>query len=681
MSRRLLHRGYQCICLLLIFSLIFSNLLWLSPQKASAQFVPVYDPPLNIISTQNAKSNLMAQLKEYVGDMVAYTIPKMILRKMTSDIVQWINSGFEGSPAFIQNPGDYFADLGDQILGTFIDGTALGFLCDPFRLNIQFAFQYQYSVYQYNGCRLTGIVKNVEDFTRGNFLEGGWDGWFSMTTGATNNPYGSYLAADQAFNMQLAGRRNLASMQLGWNKGFLSWEQCQEEGRPAPTLDWNGNNPTGNVGGDAGTLVDNIQGSQTEVYGPPPPPPPTKHCKTVTPGSVIETQLNNQLSSGTRQLEIADELNEIVNALVAQLLTQVITGAQGLAGASKQRRTSGNASASLTEQLRAADPTTGFNQEEMDRLIAGNIQQAEIDGLVNQVDTARPITDDQTIAAANLALNKTASQSGVTGAAAASRANDGNLNSVHSENNGSVSRTNSTLEPYWEIDLGSEQQVGSIYVHPRTDEGDLLRDYYVFTSPRAFGTADLQTTIEQSRTSGTFLSGQIQRAREVDMQGAIGRYVRFQTSQVNGFQFNPARLQIFSHDQPQLDLAVGKTFEYSQSTGSPWVEVDLGALYQVGKIILTPEVNRIGANTRDVYIFVASQDLLVDNLQTNIDYTRMSRTYISGVSPNPAVIDLGTTRARFVRVQRSNRDIPLRLELAEVRIFPPNTNVQSATGQ
>ena len=55
-----------------------------------------------------------------------------------------------------------------------------------------------------------------------------------------------------------------------------------------------------------------------------------KYGPTKTPGSVIESQLSNVLGSGLRQLELADEFDEMVGALVGQMVKNVVFGAQGL---------------------------------------------------------------------------------------------------------------------------------------------------------------------------------------------------------------------------------------------------------------------------------------------------------------------------------------------------------------
>jgi hypothetical protein len=73
-----------------------------------------------------------------------------------------------------------------------------------------------------------------------------------------------------------------------------------------------------------------------------------RKCSTQTPGSVINGGLQKALGSSVDALNIADEINEIVSALFAQLLQQVITGGGGLAGVS---RDSGTGKSYLQELL------------------------------------------------------------------------------------------------------------------------------------------------------------------------------------------------------------------------------------------------------------------------------------------------------------------------------------------
>jgi RHS repeat-associated protein len=67
----------------------------------------------------------------------------------------------------------------------------------------------------------------------------------------------------------------------------------------------------------------------------------------------------------------------------------------------------------------------------------------------------------------NLALGKTATQSSTAFGGTANRANDGNTDGNFAD--GSVSHTGFQAQPWWQVDLGSSQQVSSVNVWNRTD--------------------------------------------------------------------------------------------------------------------------------------------------------------------------------------------------------------------
>ncbi len=70
-----------------------------------------------------------------------------------------------------------------------------------------------------------------------------------------------------------------------------------------------------------------------------------------TPGSIIENQLGITTTSPLRQLELADSINEIVSALMGQLVNHILGGG-GLSGASQP--SSGGGSSALDQ---ATDPS------------------------------------------------------------------------------------------------------------------------------------------------------------------------------------------------------------------------------------------------------------------------------------------------------------------------------------
>lgn len=298
----------QITSCLLILAILGLSLDFISPSKSEAQVaVPVIEvagSPLLIstltIQQQNlwvAQNTSQLVYKELgpVGlppvppvsvagsflslDNITYSAAKIIISNITNSIVAWINSGFQGSPAFIENPSDFLTDVADQVAGNFIAGTELGFLCSPFSLNIRFALNFTYSSNFENKvyCRLTDVVSNVENFanfTAGDFSQGGWKSWFQITQTPSNNALGAYLSAQHEMNLRVSESQFIQDKLLTWGRGFLSFSD-----------------EDGNI---------------------------------TTPGAVIEGQLENVLGSGVRQLELADEINEVVAALIGYLVQNVL---------------------------------------------------------------------------------------------------------------------------------------------------------------------------------------------------------------------------------------------------------------------------------------------------------------------------------------------------------------------
>jgi len=110
----------KIIVLSLIVTFIFSPSL---APKAEAQYV-----------------DIVQAAKEMGLDLVGWMIPKMIIQRMTASTVNWINSGFEGSPTYVTDPESYFTDIGDKIAGQYIfTNPNLSFLCGPIKAKIKIA--------------------------------------------------------------------------------------------------------------------------------------------------------------------------------------------------------------------------------------------------------------------------------------------------------------------------------------------------------------------------------------------------------------------------------------------------------------------------------------------------------------------------------------------------------------
>ncbi len=250
--------------------------------------------------------------KECILDGLAVVIREVLISNITASIVNWINNGFEGEPAFIADLEGFLLDVADQVVGTYIEGSELAFLCSPFDIDVKIALALDYyaPVRDRTSCTLTGVIDNVKEAFDDFKNDSAWDSWFQFTINPNNNAYGSFIQSRQDLRRSIAQRQSAREQELAWGNGFRSLEVCDA--------------PTGNTATDAQAPVFSGRVNGARI-----------NCRIVTPGVVINDQLNNVLGSGQQQLELADEINEIIGALLGQLAQQVLGGSsRGLRGLS-----------------------------------------------------------------------------------------------------------------------------------------------------------------------------------------------------------------------------------------------------------------------------------------------------------------------------------------------------------
>ena len=282
---------------LLMVILLSASLFSAVPQPAEAQLV-VNDPLNTIQGTLSATANSITagvqsalQLKEFTLDGIAWSLAKKILAQTTRSIIDWINSGFNGKPAFITNLNNYLLNAADQVAGDFLSAANMGALCQPLQMPVRIIVNNYYARSRdwqtRSQCTLSGAVGNVDNFLSGNFSDGGWSKWFNVVSEPQNNIYGASALAIDGLRDSTQNARENAKTESIWNNGFMSVKNCS-----------------------SGT------------------------CVTLTPGHAIAEMLNFQLTVGDRVLIQADQMNELIGALFDQLSTQAITGVGGLLGMS-----------------------------------------------------------------------------------------------------------------------------------------------------------------------------------------------------------------------------------------------------------------------------------------------------------------------------------------------------------
>jgi hypothetical protein len=241
-------------------------------------------------------------LKENVLDGIGWAIAKRIVSGMVRSLIDWVNTGFKGSPAFISDLKGFLTTIADEEFGRVISemkGPG-SFVCSPFQLKVELSLQKQFAQSRATGqsaptCTLTGVIDNIEGFISGIDPGNGLSDWLEITsTPQTNTPYGAVLNAEVAARARLINAEGQVLTEANWGDGFLSQKICES------------------VGGDSG-------GQQ---------------CTISKPGRVIADQLNKALGAGQDALIEADEINELIAALLGQLANKALTGINGLLGLS-----------------------------------------------------------------------------------------------------------------------------------------------------------------------------------------------------------------------------------------------------------------------------------------------------------------------------------------------------------
>src|SRR5258706_4113389 len=128
------------LAIVMVFGPVFT-----SPEKASASDFSqlagnVFVTALGCSGLLNKASSALSRLTDSlagsltgevpVGDAgthtttdclngIAYTLAKIVLAKLTASSLNWINSGFNGSPTFVQDPGSFFKSIADEEVSTF----------------------------------------------------------------------------------------------------------------------------------------------------------------------------------------------------------------------------------------------------------------------------------------------------------------------------------------------------------------------------------------------------------------------------------------------------------------------------------------------------------------------------------------------------------------------------------
>lgn len=245
-----------------------------------------------------------------VLERAAIIAAQQAIQSMTRSIVTWIQSGFEGSPAFATNLGVNMRQLADGVALDFLNELESNTsISSPFLSRAVRTARDGYLLYSSRdavAARLSYTLdrysNNPDAFVRGDFSQGGFGAWFASARHCGNDPYcAQFVTQEEVANRTNAALENwLHEYDAG--RGFLSY-RCHCE------------NSSDN--GWGGTSLSDANNSSS--------------CQICTPGSTLASQIDFLANQPQLQLTVATSIDQILGALASQLISSVI-GSDGLLG-------------------------------------------------------------------------------------------------------------------------------------------------------------------------------------------------------------------------------------------------------------------------------------------------------------------------------------------------------------
>lgn len=120
-------------------------------------------------------------------DAMAFCFVNQVIDYIGQATVEWIKTGFKGSPAFIDDPEKFFTNAVDSVAGQLLNQISDGLLCSPWRAQIQLKLLNEHVGSFQNsagGCRLSEVSDRWEQFA-----ESGQAFSWDLQYAYTQNPY------------------------------------------------------------------------------------------------------------------------------------------------------------------------------------------------------------------------------------------------------------------------------------------------------------------------------------------------------------------------------------------------------------------------------------------------------------------------------------------------------------
>lgn len=233
---------FRLISIIVISATLLPSLL-VFPKQTDAAVpvgVPVLDIPVASTTGTTAAEqtvNTATEVKEWIFDTlaeVAKAYALKALQEITQSTVNWVNSGYAGSPLFLENPESFFKDIAKYEVRSMIDMYGYDQLRYPFGRD--FALNtinaYRGNAASNNAYTLSNYISDpaVVQGYQTNFNIGGWPGFLTNFMYPQNSYLGFQMEAtgELAQRVEPTGNNKITQVQnlLQQGQGFLSPQIC-----------------------------------------------------------------------------------------------------------------------------------------------------------------------------------------------------------------------------------------------------------------------------------------------------------------------------------------------------------------------------------------------------------------------------------------------------------------------
>ncbi|MCC6199049.1 hypothetical protein IT401_02465 [Candidatus Nomurabacteria bacterium] len=308
------------------------------------------------VVASNTDKKLEAQKKkETCLDAAAYAVAKSLLNQVVSMTVKWVNTGMGGNPLYVRDLNSYLKSVTDERVSLFLDQIPNQ---DPI-----FGNTIRSIITQSVSGISDGLANEVMDTPEArayesfqdDFRNGGWDAFLDPR----NNAVSAVFRAGDQISQDTAKEEQNVREELQTNNGFLDVKQCVEytPGKyDAYTYEYQGYYCRVDLNAERTRLFNQclLWSTSAECESQLAYDMPVKiqaNCingaqaasaqsadrqcirySTTTPGKVISDQVSTVLSSHIRQLENADEINEVIGGFFDALLERLFNAGLGALG-------------------------------------------------------------------------------------------------------------------------------------------------------------------------------------------------------------------------------------------------------------------------------------------------------------------------------------------------------------